>query len=360
MRVALIALFSACLLTPPALAPALAQEKIGGPASEKAQKSYKEAEQYLYQRDYPSALDSFKKADKQDAGRCRECQKQMIKYGTELGDWKTAELAAEEETAEAQGDKETAIAHYQFALVLMNEGQQKHKDEIYSRAHEEITKALAAVANFPEAIFLDGRILAQLKQDDAAKARFEQYAKMRPADDPNRQRALRYVANPELARARMAPAFAVVTLDGQHVSMDDLRGKVVLMDFWATWCGPCREALPRIREMAKKFQGQPLVILSVSLDSDEQKWKEFVATNGMTWPQYRDGGFTSPIAKMFGVNAIPHTFTIDADGVLQEEHIGDASIEGKIKKLLAHAREMQPAQPSTPTTIAAPPTQPSN
>lgn len=182
---------------------------------------------------------------------------------------------------------------------------------------------------------------------------------MRPADHPNRQRALRYAANPELARARMAPAFAVTTLDGQHVSMDDLQGKVVLMDFWATWCGPCREALLRIREMAKKFEGQPLVILSVSLDSDEQKWKEFVATNGMTWPQSRGGGFTSPIAKMFGVNAIPHTFTIEADGVLQEEHIGDASIEGKIKKLLAHAREMQPAQPSTPTTIAAPPTQPS-
>jgi thiol-disulfide isomerase/thioredoxin len=355
MRVALIALFLACVLAP-TVAPALSQEKSGGPASEKAQKSYKEAEQYLHQRDYQSALDSFKKADKQDAGRCHDCQEQMIKYGAELGEWKTAELAADEETAEAQGDKETAIAHYQFAVMLMNEGQQKHQDEVYSRAHDEITKALAAVANFPEAIFLDGRILAQLKQDDAAKARFEQYAKMRPADDPSRQRALRYIANPELARARMAPAFAVTTLDSRHVSMDDLQGKVVLMDFWATWCGPCREALPRIREMAKKFQGQPLVILSVSLDPDEQKWKEFVARNGMTWPQYRDGGFTSPIAKMFGVNAIPHTFTIDADGVLPEEHIGDASIEGKIKKLLAHAREMQPAQPST---TAAAPTQPS-
>jgi thiol-disulfide isomerase/thioredoxin len=355
MRFALTALMLACLLSP-AFAPGLSQDKPGGPTNEKAQKSYKEAEQYLRQREYSAAVDSFKKADKQDGGHCHDCQKQMIKYGAEIGDWKTAEAAAEEETAEAQGDEETAIAHYQFALVLMNEAQQKHKEEIYSRAHDETTKALAAVAAFPEAIFLDGRILAQLKQDDAAKSSFEQYAKMRPADDPSRQRALRYISNPELARARMAPAFAVTTLDGQHISMDDLQGKVVLLDFWATWCGPCREALPHVREMAKKFQGQPLVILSVSLDSDEQKWKEFVAANAMTWPQYRDGGFTSPIAKMFNVNAIPHTFTIDADGVLQEEHIGDASIEGKLKKLLAHARELQPAQPSTPT----PPTQPSN
>jgi hypothetical protein len=57
----------------------------------------------------------------------------------------------------------------------------------------------------------------------------------------------------------------------------------------------------------------------------------------MTWPQYRDGGFAGPIATMFVVHAIPHTFTIDADGVLQEEHIGDASIEGKLKKRIARA-----------------------
>ena len=169
---------------------------------------------------------------------------------------------------------------------------------------------------------------------------------MKPGNDPNRQRALRYISRPELARARMAPPFAIDAIDGQHISMDDLQGKVVLLDFWATWCQPCREALPHIREVAKKFQGQPLVILSVSLDADEQKWKDFIGKNEMTWPQYRDGGFTGPIAKAFAVNAIPHTFTIDADGVLQDEHIGDASIEGKLKKLLARARELQSAENS--------------
>jgi thiol-disulfide isomerase/thioredoxin len=121
----------------------------------------------------------------------------------------------------------------------------------------------------------------------------------------------------------------------------------VLIDFWATWCPPCREALPHMREIANKFQGQPLVVLSVSLDQDEQKWKDFIGKNEMTWPQYRDGGLTGPIAKMFGTEAIPHTFTIDADGVLQEEHIGDAATEGELKKLVARARELQaPAKPS--------------
>jgi hypothetical protein len=68
----------------------------------------------------------------------------------------------------------------------------------------------------------------------------------------------------------------------------------------------------------------------------------------MTWLQYRDGGFDGPLTKMFEVNAIPHTFTIDADGVLQDEHIGDASIEGKLKMLIARARERQAANKTVP------------
>jgi thiol-disulfide isomerase/thioredoxin len=339
MRLVRISLAVLCLV-----APGLAQEKTDGPSDEKAQKTYEKALKYLHERRTDAALEEFKKADKQDGGRCLGCQKQMIKYGQELGEWKTAETAVEEMVGEAQGAKETAIAHYQFAVLLMNEGLQRHKDEFFAGAHEEVTKTLAAYANFPDALYVDGRVLAHLKRDDEAKARFEEYVKMKTTDDANRQRAMRYISRPELARARMVPPFSITTVDGQRISMDDLQGKVVLLDFWATWCAPCREALPHIQKVAKKFQGEPLVILSVSLDSDEQKWKEFIGKNEMTWPQYRDGGFVGPIAKMFAVNAIPHTLTIDSDGVLQEEHIGDASIEGKLKKLLA--RESQPGENS--------------
>ncbi|MGH9740286.1 MAG: TlpA family protein disulfide reductase, partial [Candidatus Acidiferrales bacterium] len=147
-----------------------------------------------------------------------------------------------------------------------------------------------------------------------------------------------------LARERMAPAFSLTTMDGRRVSLDELHGKVVLIDFWASWCAPCRAALPNIKKIAQKFQGQPLVILSVSLDSNPQQWRDFVAKNEMTWPQYFDGRFNGPIARLFGVNAIPHTFTIDADGVMREEHVGDASIEGRLKKLVAQAESAQSEQ----------------
>ncbi len=339
MRYAIVVLASSLLALP-----LLTQDKTeAGPTNEKAQKTYHEALDYLHKRMPDSALDSFKKADKQDGGHCVACQQKMIKYGMEYGDWKTAELGAEEMVAEAQGDKALALAHYQLGSVLLQEGIAKHKNELFSRAHDEMTKALASYSVFSAAVFVDGRALAYMKQDDAAKARFEQYVQMRPADDPDRQRALRFISEPELARARMAPPFAITTTDGQRLSLDDLKGKVVLIDFWATWCTPCREALPRVKSIAKKFEGQPLVVLSVSLDDDEKKWKDFIAQNEMTWPQYCDGGFAGPLAKSFGVEAIPHTFTVDADGVLQDEHIGDAAIEGKLKKLVAHAQELQPA-----------------
>ncbi|HJZ65337.1 MAG TPA: redoxin domain-containing protein [Candidatus Acidoferrum sp.] len=324
--------------------PASAQNNPDGPTDEKAKKTYANAlEETKSRSKLIFALDDFKKADKQDGGHCKACQQQMVKYGIELGEWKTAELGATEMIAEAKESKEIALARYRLAAVLVNEGKEKHKEEFFSRAHEEIEKALAAVANFPDAIYLDGVALASTGQDEPAKARFEQFVKVRPAEDPQRQRAERFIARPELVRAKMVPNFSLTTADGRKISMDDLQGKVVLLDFWATWCGPCREALPHIQQVAKKFKDEPLVILSVSLDSNEQAWKEFIDKHEMTWPQYRDGGFTGPIAKMFGVNAIPHTFTVDAEGVLQEEHIGDSSMEGKLKKLIARAHELQPA-----------------
>jgi hypothetical protein len=76
------------------------------------------------------------------------------------------------------------------------------------------------------------------------------------------------------------------------------------------------------------------------MDRDEAEWKEFIAKNGMNWVQYRDGYFEGPVARIFSVNAIPATFTIDADGVLQDQHVGDADIDGKIKKLIARASEV--------------------
>lgn len=324
--------------------PASGQVNLSGPTDAKARKTYAEAWEWQEHGAIRSALDSFKKADRQDGGHCAACQKQIIDLSQKVGDYKSADIAAGEMIQQAQTPAMTAEAHMQRGIVLLHEGVAKDKDDAFVEADKEFKDVIAVDAKYSTAYYADGLALAHLKQDDAARAQFQQAAGIMP-QGVDRARALRYVDRPELARARMAPAFAMTTIDGKHLSLDDLSGKVVLIDFWATWCAPCREALPHMRQIAQKFAGEPLVIISVSLDSDDRKWRSFVSQNGMTWLQTRDGGFTGPVSQLFAVNAIPHTFTIDADGVLQDEHIGDSSIEGKLKKLCAEARQLQKAQP---------------
>src|SRR5262249_14336817 len=134
MRYTLAGLLLVCMIVPLA-----GQEKTEWPSDPKARKTYEEALDHLRKRDILAALESFKKADKQDGGHCLGCQQKMIKYGTEIGEWKFAEIAAEEMVADAKGN-DVGVAHYQLGMVLLNEALTRHKDELYSRAHDEMTK----------------------------------------------------------------------------------------------------------------------------------------------------------------------------------------------------------------------------
>ena len=247
--------------------------------------------------------------------------------------------------------------HYRIALALQQQAINDKKDKCFDESCDEFRTALQLEPKFTTTHYALGISLAHLHQDDAARTEFSTFLATDTATPNAHERAQRFFDHVELARARMAPAFSVTTIDGQHISLDSLAGKVVLIDFWATWCGPCREALPHIRDIAHKFQEEPLVVISISLDHDEKAWKEFVAKNKMTWLQYRDGGFEAPIARSFNVNAIPATFTIDTDGVLEDQHVGDGNIEGKLKKLLAAAnanrKATEPALQDRPADSAA-------
>ncbi len=291
------------------------------------------------------ALDLFRKADKQDGHHCIDCALHAARLEMKLADLKhLREDVAELDTLSAPKPIQSQ-AHYLPGACTLRTGQQSHKERDFTDADAELQKVIAMeLAEKDDALFADGIALANLHRDEQAKAQFAAFLKAAAPGTISYRRAERFVERTDLARARIAPPFAITTMTGRPLVLDDLTGKVVLIDFWATWCGPCREALPHIQNIAKKFSGQPLVILSISLDKDEAKWKEFVAKNQMSWAQYRDGGFEGPLATRFGVRAIPATFTIDADGVLQDQHVGDAAIEGKLKKLLAEASEFQKRQ----------------
>jgi thiol-disulfide isomerase/thioredoxin len=111
----------------------------------------------------------------------------------------------------------------------------------------------------------------------------------------------------------LAPAFTLQTLDGKTLTRDGLKGKVVLLDFWATWCAPCRKALPELKDLRQKNAGQPLVIVSVSVDQDRKLVESFAGSNGMSWPQAWDEGGRIT-GGVFRVNEFPSYMVLDAEG----------------------------------------------
>jgi thiol-disulfide isomerase/thioredoxin len=310
----------------------------GEPTDLKARKTYASALDWEKRGNRIAAISDYRKAIKQNGGSCYQCVHHAYRLAFENGDFRTAAEVAREWIPMAGSDQEKATAHFTLGRTLLEEYKSAKKNpEWLNEGVEEVRAALRISPDTGLFHFYFGMGLALQQQDEAARDEFRLFLdtdKTLPALHP---RAKRYIERTDLVRARMAPAFTVTTLDGHHLSFDELAGKVVLIDFWATWCGPCREALPHLQKIARQFAGQPFAVISVSLDTDEGKWKEFVARNGMSWFQYRDGGWDGTLAKQFGVTAIPATFTIDADGVMEDQHVGDANIEGKLKKLIAQA-----------------------
>jgi thiol-disulfide isomerase/thioredoxin len=341
-----LALVAALLLASTAVRGAPDQAKPGKPTDPKALKTFNSAADSEKHDNLSTALDGYRKANKQDGSHCPECLSRAYSLAIKIGRYKDAVSVARDWLPLAETDESRAAIHFRLGSALESEGTHEKKDQLFNESCDELKAALSLDPSFAVAHYVWGESLSHLHQDDSARAEFKAFLAQSTADSPLRERAARYADRPELARARMAPPFAVTTIDGRHISMDSLAGKVVLIDFWATWCGPCREALPHVRDIARKFQGQPFVVLSVSLDDDDAKWKDFVNKNEMTWLQYRDGKWTGPIATDFDVQAIPATFSIDADGVLEDQHVGDENIEGKLKKMIARAVEVENSKPA--------------
>lgn len=129
--------------------------------------------------------------------------------------------------------------------------------------------------------------------------------------------------------------FTVVDMKGDSIKLSSMKGKVFLLDFWASWCGPCRYANKQLVKYYSKYKSKGFEILSVSLDDEEKDWRKAVAKDKITWMQGFDrGGWDSFAAQKWQVDALPSSFLINKDGDVVGINLEKDELEKKIKELL--------------------------
>jgi len=141
-----------------------------------------------------------------------------------------------------------------------------------------------------------------------------------------------------LAPGKIAPDFTETKINGDSMSLSDLRGQVVLLDFWASWCGPCRKENPTVVKLYNKYNKDGFTVMSVSLDKEKDKWLAAIETDKLTWPNHVSDlkGWSSAAGQKYQVRGIPFTVLIDKEGKIIQTNLRGADLENKLKEIFGH------------------------
>jgi peroxiredoxin len=137
------------------------------------------------------------------------------------------------------------------------------------------------------------------------------------------------------AIGQMAPDFTQNDSAGNPVALASFKGKYVLLDFWASWCGPCRRENPNVVEAYKKFKGKNFTILGVSLDDNKEAWVKAVNTDGLAWNHVCDlKGWKNVVAAEYGIRAVPSNFLLDPSGKILAHNLRGEILQDTLAKIL--------------------------
>jgi peroxiredoxin len=271
------------------------------------------AAQLLKNGSYMEAYKYSEELNKQHGGSCQPCLVYMALAKVYMGDFSSAmKLSTRMLSAATNGqERADALGIRGFVLLRSAQGNQKKLAEAaqaYRDALMAAPKDFILHLKIAEALFLQ-------EKDEEGKKELTVLLAVQPKGE-EADLASKWLADPRHVRLSMAPEFELTTLEGEKVSLKSLAGKVVLMDFWATWCPPCRASLPELKDLTKKFPAEKFTIVSVSADDNDEQWREFIKSHGMTWKQYRDQD--RHVLRAFNVNAFPTYVLIDPAGFIRE------------------------------------------
>ena len=135
--------------------------------------------------------------------------------------------------------------------------------------------------------------------------------------------------------AHVAPDFTLPDTNGVNMSLSSLKGKYVLIDFWAAWCGPCMREMPNVKKLYADFKDKGFEILGVSLDKTKPAWTNAIKNNNLTWKHVSDIKFwQSIVVPMYNISGIPYTVLLDKEGKIVAKNLRGEELYKKVESLL--------------------------
>lgn len=291
----------------------------------------------LRRRKYEDALKSFKRANELRDKKSPDCFYGMAQayYGLEA--YKNVVESCDKIIELSGTDSNLRAPAYNLkGLAIQAQSQGKDQKKLHE-AEAAFRQGLDLGVDLPILHYNLGFVLMQQNRDPEGLVELKKYVELQPGGS-SADIARKIMENPRRAREAYAPEFSFTTSEGEYLALDDLRGKVVLLDFWGTWCPPCVASVPSLRSLYKKYgKESALVMISVSSDSEEAAWRGFTAKNQMVWPQYLDRD--RRVQRAFGVHSFPTYILIDHEGIVRFNSIGmswekAANLEDAIRKQL--------------------------
>jgi thiol-disulfide isomerase/thioredoxin len=295
---------------------------------------------------FQEALDAYREADRISNHTCADCYLGMVNMECRLGDIPGALEDASRAEIAAGPDRIVGAQACEVRAKLLLATSNGPEDAKVKEAESQLRQAISLDPKKSMVRLELGMLLLQEGRDTEGVAELKAYVSGPLASPRYVDRANRIIADPSRARALPSEDFSFATLDGGTISKAGLHGKVVLLDFWGSWCPPCRESVPMLIDLHHKFAGHPFEIVGISSDFDEEAWKAFVAAHNMSWPEYID--LDGQVSKLFEVPGYPTYVLLDRDGVIAYRQTGlgadsEKDIEGAINRALTKSFTALPA-----------------
>lgn len=223
------------------------------------------------------------------------------------------------------------------ALPFLLEHAQEHGDYSYvqNKASQVLSQAQDAEAK-ASAAFVLGQAHWQAGLQSEARRAFQRVSDEQPGGWRARAAELSLYEMLYLSKGQTAPKFVAVAIDGRLITSSDLKGKAVLLNFWATSCSICIEKLPQIEALLEKYSRDDFAVVGVSLDKDKDVLARFVQTNSLAAPQICDGeGDQGLLARLFAVTGVPTSYLLSPSGKIIAKNLSGEELEAAVGKLVA-------------------------